>query len=113
VTATQIRAAYEPLNSKADLVELRVTECINGILSVFGIDDEPTYTRSYIINQNEAVQTIVTAGTELPSEYKTRKILEILGDIDKVDEVLNQITADDMNRFDNQPTEPTEPEEQG
>lgn len=118
VTATQIRAAYEPLNSKADLVELRVTECINGILAVFGIDDEPTYTRSYIINQNEAVQTIVTAGTELPSEYKTRKILEILGDIDKVDEVLNEVTAEDMDRFGaDQPSDQTEeqpePTEQG
>jgi hypothetical protein len=108
VTATQIRAAYEQLNSKADLVELRVTECISGILAVFGIDDEPTYTRSYIINQNEAVQTIVAAGTELPSEYKTRKILEILGDIDKVDEVLNNITAEDMDRFGGSGTQPDE-----
>lgn len=99
VTATQIRAAYEPLNSKADLLELKVTEFINGILSVLGIDDEPTYTRSYIINQNEAVQTIVQAGTELPSEYKTRKILEILGDIDKADEVVKAVVAEDMDRY--------------
>lgn len=116
VTATQIRAAYEPLNSKADLLELRVTEFIHGILAVFGIDDEPTYTRSYIVNQNEAVQTIVAAGTELPTSYKTRKILEILGDIDKADEVLNELAKDDMDRFggsdQTEPTEPTEPTEQ-
>lgn len=99
VTATQIRAAYEPLNSKADLLELRVTEFINGILAVFGIDDDPTYTRSYLTNQNEMIQTIISAGTELPTPYKTRKILEILGDIDHVDEVLNEVTAEDMDRF--------------
>ena len=99
VTATQIRAAYEPLNSKADLLELRVTEFINGILAVLGIDDEPTYTRSYLINQQEMIQTIVSAGADLPSDYKTRKIMETLGDIDMVDEVLDSITAEDMGRF--------------
>lgn len=99
VTATQIRAAYEPLNSKADLLELKVTEFINGILSVLGIDDEPTYTRSYIINQQEMVQTVVSAGADLPQEYKTKKILEILGDIDKADEAFEQLTAEDAGRF--------------
>lgn len=114
VTATQIRAAYEPLNSKADLLELKVTEFINGILSVLGIDDEPTYTRSYIVNQTEMIQNIVAAGTELPTSYKTRKILEIMGDIDKVDEVLDEVTAEDMDRFgENQTEEPNEPTEQG
>lgn len=98
-TATQIRAAYEPLNSKADLLEFHLTEFINGILSVFGIDDAPTYTRSYIVNQNEAVQTIVSAGTDLPQKYKVQKILEILGDADKVDEVVDMLAAEDMDRF--------------
>jgi len=50
----------------------------------------------------------------LPTSYKTRKILEIMGDIDKVDEVLNEVTAEDMDRFGaNQTEEPTEPTEQG
>lgn len=103
VTATQIRAAYEPLNSKADLVELRVTECINGILAVFGIDDEPTYTRSYIINQNEAIQTIISAGTDLPQKYKVQKILEILGDADKVDEVMDMLVTEEASRYSTPP----------
>ena len=98
-TATQIRAAYEPLNSKADLLEFHLTEFINGILAVLGIDDEPTFTRSYIVNQNESIATIVSAGTELSQEYKTKKILEILGDIDKSKEVLAQLTAEDAARF--------------
>lgn len=100
-TATQIKAAYEPLNTKADLLEMQLVKFVRGILAVLGIDDKPTFTRSYIINQSEAVQTIVTAGAELPQEYKTRKILEILGDIDKADEALEQLTAEDANRFTN------------
>ena len=104
-TATQIKAAYEPMNTKADLVEFNVTEFIHGILAVLGIDDEPTYTRSYIVNQQEMVQTIVSAGGDLPQEYKTRKILEVLGDIDRADEVLALLTAEDASRFETEPNE--------
>jgi hypothetical protein len=104
-TATQIKAAYEPLNTKADLVEFNVTEFIHGVLTVLGIDDNPSYTRSYIVNQQEMIQTIVAAGADLPQEYKTRKILEVLGDIDRADEVLAQLTAEDANRFETEPNE--------
>jgi hypothetical protein len=41
----------------------------------------------------------VQAGTDLPGDYKTKKILEILGDIDKADEVINDLTAEDVDRF--------------
>lgn len=98
-TATQIKAAYEPMNTKADLVEFNVTEFIHGILAVLGIDDEPTYTRSYIVNQQEMIQTIVSAGADLPQEYKTRKILEVLGDIDRADEVIAMLTAEDAGKL--------------
>lgn len=101
-TATQIKAAYEPLNSKADLLEMQLVKFVKGVLEVLGIDDDPTFTRSYIVNQNEAVQTIVTAGSELPQEYKTRKILEILGDIDKADETIAALIEEDAGRFVNE-----------
>lgn len=107
-TATQIKAAYEPLNTKADLVEMQLVKFIRGVLDVLGIDDSPTFTRSMIVNQQEMIQTIVSAGADLPQEYKTRKILEILGDIDRADEVIAMLTAEDANRF---VTEPEEAEE--
>lgn len=104
-TATQIKAAYEPINTKADLLEMQVVKFIRGVLAVLGIDDKPTFTRSVIVNQQELIQNIVSAGSDLPQEYKTRKILEILGDIDKADEVLAQLTAEDANRFATEPNE--------
>lgn len=104
-TATQIKAAYEPLNSKTDLLEYQVTSFILGILALIGIDDEPTYTRSMIINQMEIIQNLVMAAEYLSSEYMTTKILETLGDIDKVDDVLNQILMDDVSRFSGTPEE--------
>lgn len=106
-TATQIKAAYEPLNTKADLLEMQLVKFIRGLLAVLGIDDTPSFTRSVIVNQQEMIQTIVSAGADLPQEYKTRKILEIFGDIDKADEALAQLTAEDANRFTNV-TEPLE-----
>lgn len=110
-TATQIEAAYEPMNTKADLLEFCVTDFILGVLAVLGIEDQPTYTRSKIINQQEAVQTIVSAGTVLPQEYMIQKILTILGDIDMADDVMAMVASDDMGRF-NAATEPDEtPEE--
>lgn len=103
-TATQIRAAYDPLNSKADLFENQVTEFINDILALIGIDDKPTYTRSMIVNQQETIQNLLTSAEYLSSNYITHKILEILGDIDKADEVINQRLLEDTSRFANEPT---------
>lgn len=116
-TATQIKAAYEPMNTKADLLEFCVTDFILGVLAVLGIDDVPTYTRSYIVNQQESIGSIIAAGDNLPQSYKTRKILEILGDIDKVEEVLAEMDAAESGRFTtgNENAEPggTEPEGAG
>lgn len=107
-TATQIKASYEPLNEKTDLFEYQVTEFIEGILQLAGIDDTPTYTRSMIVNKQEEIQSVISAAEYTDEEYTTRKLLEILGDADKVQEVLERRDAEDMNRF----TEPAEPIEE-
>lgn len=104
-TATQIKAAYEPLNAKTDLFEYQVTEFIDGILDIVGIEDEPTYTRSLIVNQQEMIQNLVTSAEYLSADYITRKVLEILGDIDKVDEVMEQKLVDETSRYRNEPEE--------
>ena len=98
-TATQIKAAYEPLNAKADMFEFQVTEFIDALLELLGIDDEPTYTRSMIVNQQEMIQNVLSAATYLSEEYATKKILEILGDADKIDDVLAQKVDEDMGRY--------------
>lgn len=98
-TATQIKAAYEPLNSKTDLFEGCVTDCIEKILYLAGIDDVPTYTRSLLVNRQEEAQTLLQGANYLSSEYVTRKLLEINGDTDKADIVLAQIDADSAGRM--------------
>ena len=91
ITATQIRAAYEPLNSKADQFEYCVDDFIDGILALAEVQDEPTFTRSYLINVQEEISTVLQASQYLDDEYVTRKILTILGDADKAEDVLKAI----------------------
>jgi SPP1 family phage portal protein len=97
-TATQIRAAYEPLNNKADMFEYCVVDFLHGILDIAGIDDTPSFTRSLIVNTQEEIQTILSAASYLDETYITKKVLDILGDGDKAEEILAQMDADELIR---------------
>lgn len=99
VTNDQIEAAYEPLNQKTDQFEYQVTEFIQGILELAGIEDEPTYTRSQMSNRKESAEMVLSAAEYLDDEYVTRKILTILGDADKADEVIRRRDAEAFTRY--------------
>ena len=98
-TATQIRAAYEPINSKTDEYEYCIIEFLHGICAVAGVDDEPTFTRSTVHNVQEEVQTITMAAQYLTEDYVTRKILTLLGDVDLADRVLEEKDVEDIERL--------------
>lgn len=101
-TATQILAAYTPQNNKADDLEYCVLDCIQNLLRVAGLPDEtPTFTRSMVVNAQEEVTTVVAAASHLSREYVTTKILTILGDGDKAEEVLRKMDVEDMERLGN------------
>lgn len=105
VTATQIKAAYENLNSKTDDYEYCVRDFLSGVLELAGIDDEPTFTRSIIVNKSEEVQNVIQAASFLPQEYVTEKLLTIFGDADRVEEILKQMEADELERYNEQMTQ--------
>jgi hypothetical protein len=96
VTATQINASYDNFNIKVNDYEQMVYDFVQGILYLAGIDDEPTFTRSRIVNATEEIQTIVSAGTYLESGYVTEKILTLLGDGDKAEEMIKQMDANEI-----------------
>lgn len=98
VTATQIEASYEPLNEKTDMFETQVTDFIENILYLLDIDDTPSYTRSTIVNQSEMITNLLAAAPYLSEEYVTKKVMEILGDIDKVEDVMLQKLEDEASR---------------
>lgn len=99
VTATQIKAAYEPLNSKTDDYEYQVVTFIEKILSLAGIEDKPTFTRSLLINTSETIQNILQCAQMLPSDYVTKKLLDVLGDGDKAEDIIKQMQADELTRI--------------
>lgn len=108
-TATAIKASYVPLDLKADRLERNVTEFINAILKLAGIDDEPSYTRNKLINSLEEMQTLVMMEPYVDDEYMTTKALTIMGDTDMVEEVLKRRSAEDLWRFDgNEPQDGTD-----
>lgn len=99
ITATQITAAYEPMNNKADAYEYCVIEFVRGVLAVAGIDDEPTFTRSKMINAAEEVQSLMLAVQYLPDDYVTRKLLNLFGDADQQEQVMQTMSEEDTERF--------------
>lgn len=104
-TATEITAAYEPINQKTDQFEYCVTEFINVILSLAGIEDEPTYTRSQMSNQSELLEMVLQCAEYLDDEYITTKLLTLLGDADKAQEVLKRKDAEAADRYKQQEAE--------
>ena len=98
-TATQIRAAYEPLNSKTDEYEYCVLDFLHGIMRVAGIDDNPSFTRSTVVNTQEEIQVLVQTADFLPRDYITTRILSLFGDTDKAEEVIEQAKNEEMERF--------------
>lgn len=102
VVTAVIKAAYEPLNSKTDEYEFCIREFLDGILDIAGIEDEPTFTRSCIINKSEEIADVLQAAQFLTQEYVTEKLLTIFGDADKVDDILKQLEADELERYNEQ-----------
>ena len=95
-TATQIKAAYERQNSKADMYEYCILDFLHNLMELVGVQDDPTFTRSVIVNTQEEIQSVVMAAQYLDAEYVTTKILTLLGDGDMAEAVLKRMQADDL-----------------
>lgn len=108
-TATQIKASFTPLNLKCDNFEYCINEFVKGILELAGIEDEVSFTRSTLVNVQDEIQAVIAAAQYLDDDYVTEKILNILGDGDKAEEILKRMSANELIRGGIQ--EPENPEE--
>ena len=109
-TATAIAASYTPLDLKVDDFEASVTEFILGLLALAGIDDEPSYTRSRIINRSEETQTLLMGAEYYDNEYITKKLLTINGDADQYEALMERKAAEEVERMDEEPDFPPQEE---
>ena len=98
-TATQIEAAYDPLDEKLDIYEDHITQFIEGLLEVAGVEDEPTYERNYHTNKTEVINNLLNSASYLDDEYVTEKVMTFMGDKDKIEEVKKRKADSDLNRL--------------
>ena len=85
-TATEIDAAYQPMDEEADDFEYQAIKAIRGILSIIGIDDMPIFQRNKVSNRMEQTQMVLMAANFLDPETIIRKLPFITPD--EVDAVL-------------------------
>ena len=97
VTATQIKAAYEPLSEKADRFEALVIQHILGILALESIDDYPKFRRSQMSNELEQTQMVMQCANILD----TQTILEHLPflTVDEVPAILERLEKEEAARM--------------
>lgn len=96
-TATEITAAYEPMNTKADMFEGEILKFLYQLFEMLGIDDNPTFTRSMIINELEETQKVLSAAQYLDDETILKKLRWITPD--EVDSILENKEENDMARL--------------
>ena len=97
VTATAIDSAYEALELKCDGFEYCVTEAINALLDLIGVEDSPTYHRRKTTNQPEITNMVLAAAEHLDDET-ILKHLPFLS-VDEIDTILKRKTEEEAARF--------------
>ena len=97
VTATAIQAAYENLDLKCDRFEMCVSDFIDNILKLIGVEDSPSFKRTKVVNMAEETQMLLSAAEYLDSET-ILKHLPFLSP-DEIEDVQDRVEEEEMERF--------------
>ena len=97
ITATAIQAAYENLDLKCDRFEMCLSDFIEGLLNLIGIEDSPTFKRTKVVNMMEETQMLLTAAEYLDE----RTVLEHLPFLspDEIDTIMENKAEEEAQRF--------------
>ena len=96
-TATEIRAAYQPMDDKCGDFEYFLIDAIQNVLSLAGIDDEPSFKWNRIANQTEETNMVMTAAAILGDELTLKKLPFLTPE--EVEDRLRDMGNQAMNRF--------------
>lgn len=96
-TATEIAAAYQPFDNKVDQYEYCVLDFLEELFKLVGIEDNPTFKRSRIVNQLEETQMILTAAQYLDDETILKHLPFLTPD--EVDEIQKRKAEEDLDRM--------------
>ena len=104
-TATEIRAAYQPMDDKCGDFEYFLIDAIQSILALAGIDDEPSFHWNRIANQTEETNMVMSAAAILGDELTLKKLPFLTPE--EIEDRLNDMANGAMDRFGyNNPQEP-------
>lgn len=96
-TATEIQAAYQPLDEQADDFEYQIIEAIQQILRLIGIEDTPIFKRNRVTNQTEQIQAVLMEAEYLDAETLLKKLPNITPD--EIPDILAKKDAEGGGRF--------------
>lgn len=113
-TATEINAAYQPLDENADDFEYQIIDAVQAMLRLIGVEDTPQFKRNRIANQLEQVQMLdMEAGmVSLDDETLLNKFPNFTPE--EVQEALDRMTEAQASRVNNAPSQPpVKPQNEG
>lgn len=96
-TATEITAAYQQMDNKVDEFEYCVDDFLYQLFALNGIDDEPTFTRSKIVNQLEQTQMALMAAQYLDDETILSKLPWLTQE--EIANILKRKSAEELERY--------------
>lgn len=96
-TNDHIDAAYQPMDEEASDFEYQVSEFVQRLLSLIGIEDQPIFKRGRISNQKEQVDMVVQEAQWLDRETVLRKLPNVSPD--EVAAILGRLDDEDQNRM--------------
>lgn len=95
-TATEITAAYQPMDNKVDQFEYCVIDFLQALFKIVGIEDDPSFTRSKVTNQLEQTQMVLLAANYLDDETILSKLPWLTQE--EVAEIMKRKAAEDIER---------------
>lgn len=102
ITATAIQAAYENLDLKCDRFEMCVSDFIDSLLKLVGIEDSPTFKRTKVVNMMEETTMVLSAADYIDSET-ILKHLPFLSP-DEIEDIMKAKEKEEMERFEQEKT---------
>ena len=99
-TNDHIDAAYQPMDEEASDFEYQVSEFVQQLLALMGIDDAPIFKRMRISNQKEQVDMVMSEAQYLDRETVLRKLPNISpGEVRAIKERLDAEDGERMGRL--------------
>ena len=96
-TNDHIDAAYQPMDEEASDFEYQVSEFVQQVLRLMGVEDSPIFSRSRISNQSEQVSMVVQEAEWLDHETILRKLPNI--DASEVPGIIERTEEESSSRM--------------